>query len=165
VSEDRKGSGLFLSYTIAENVGASTLDRYSDRLGFFRLAALRRRAREFIKRMDIRPADETARVINLSGGNQQKVLFSKALDAGPRLLIVDEPTRGVDVGAKSLIHARLRELAETGIGVIVISSEMPEVIGLSDRILVFRNGAISAQLDNRRGEVTQESIITHAVHH
>ena len=115
--------------------------------------------------MDIRPPDERARVINLSGGNQQKVLISKALDVNPRVLIVDEPTRGVDVGAKALIHARLRELAQSGIAVIVISSEMPEVIGLSDRILVFRNGGVSAELENHEGEVTQETIMSHAVYH
>jgi ABC-type sugar transport system ATPase subunit len=165
LSENRKSGGLFLTYTIAENIGASTLDRYADRFGIFHFSALRRRSREFIRRMDIRPPDETARVINLSGGNQQKVLISKALDVNPKLLIFDEPTRGVDVGAKSLIHARLRELAESGVGVIVISSEMPEVIGLSDRILVFRNGGVSAELDNRRGEVSQEAIMNRAVYH
>jgi ABC-type sugar transport system ATPase subunit len=165
LSEDRKSSGLFLTYSIAENIGASTLDRYADRFGFFHFSALRRRSREFIRRMDIRPPDETARVINLSGGNQQKVLISKALDVNPKLLIFDEPTRGVDVAAKSLIHARLRELAESGVGVIVISSEMPEIIGLSDRILVFRNGGVSAELDNRRGEVSQEAIMSQAVYH
>ncbi len=165
LSEDRKSSGLFLTFSIAENIGASTLNRYADRFGVFHFSALRKRSREFIQRMDIRPPDETARVINLSGGNQQKVLISKALDVNPKLLIFDEPTRGVDVGAKSLIHARLRELAESGVGVIVISSEMPEVIGLSDRVLVFRNGGVSAELDNRRGEVTQEAILSCAVYH
>ena len=165
LSEDRKSSGLFLTFSIAENIGASTLDRYADRLGVFHFSALRKRSREFIQRMDIRPPDETARVINLSGGNQQKVLISKALDVNPKLLIFDEPTRGVDVGAKSLIHARLRELAESGVGVIVISSEMPEVIGLSDRILVFRNGGVSTELDNRWGEVSQEAILSRAVYH
>ncbi len=165
LSEDRKSSGLFLTYSIAENIGASTLDRYADRFGVFHFSALRQCSREFIRRMDIRPPDETARVINLSGGNQQKVLISKALNVNPKLLIFDEPTRGVDVGAKSLIHARLRELAESGVGVIVISSEMPEVIGLSDRILVFRNGGVSAELDNRKGEVSQEAILSRAVYH
>jgi ABC-type sugar transport system ATPase subunit len=165
LSEDRKSSGLFLTYSVAENIGASTLDRYADWFGVFHYSALRQRSREFIRRMDIRPPDETARVINLSGGNQQKVLISKALDVNPKLLIFDEPTRGVDIGAKSLIHARLRELAESGVGVIVISSEMPEVIGLSDRILVFRNGGVSAELDNRKGEVSQETILSRAVYH
>ena len=156
---------IFLSFDIAENIGASTLRRYSGALGAFNAPALRGRAREFIRRMDIRPANETARVGDLSGGNQQKVLLSKALDSDPKVLIVDEPTRGVDVGAKALIHARLRELAETGIGVVVISSEMPEVIGMGDRILVFRNGGVAAEFDNRKGDVTQEAIMTRSVLH
>jgi ABC-type sugar transport system ATPase subunit len=165
LSEDRKSSGLFLSFNITDNVGAATLDRYTGSTGMFKQSALRDKAKEFIGRMDIRPPNEAARVVTLSGGNQQKVLLAKALDANPKLLIVDEPTRGVDVGAKSLIHARIRELAETGIVVIVISSEMPEVIGMADRILVFRNGGISAELDNRQGNVTQEIVMTHAVIH
>lgn len=165
LSEDRKGCGLFLSFSVAQNVGASTLKRYTSKLGLFNASALRKRARDFIKRMDIRPTNENARVGDLSGGNQQKVMFSKALDASPKVLIVDEPTRGVDVGAKALIHARLRELAETGIGVIMISSEMPEIIGMSDRIVVFRNGSIAAEIDNRDGKVTQEAVMTHAVFH
>ena len=165
LSEDRKGSGLFLSYSISENICASTLERYAGKLGFLNSTAMRRRAREFIGLMDVRPTNEDARVLNLSGGNQQKVMLSKALDVNPAVLIVDEPTRGVDVGAKSLIHGRLRKLAETGIAIIVVSSEMPEIIGLSDRILVFRNGGISAELDNRQGNITQETILTHAVYH
>jgi ABC-type sugar transport system ATPase subunit len=165
LSEDRKSSGLFLTYSITDNIGASTLERYANWLGVVHFSALRQRSREFIKRMDIRPPDEGARVINLSGGNQQKVLISKALDVDPKLLIFDEPTRGVDVGAKALIHARLRDLAESGVGVVVISSEMPEVIGLSDRILVLRNGGVSAELDNRKGEVSQEAIMSRAVYH
>jgi ABC-type sugar transport system ATPase subunit len=162
VSEDRKGSGLFLSFDLAANVGASTLGNYVGPLGLFDAAQLRARAGEFIERLDIRPANSRARVGDLSGGNQQKVLVSKALDPRPKVLIVDEPTRGVDVGAKSLIHGVLRSLAESGVGVVVVSSEMPEVIGMSDRILVFRNGGIAAELDNRDGAVTQEAVMTHA---
>jgi ABC-type sugar transport system ATPase subunit len=112
--------------------------------------------------MDIRPTNPDVRVFDLSGGNQQKVLLSKALATHPRLLIVDEPTRGVDIGAKSMIHRKLRELADSGIGVIVISSEMPEVLGMSDRVLVFRGGRVSAQLDNHRGQLTQEAIMHNA---
>lgn len=165
VSEDRKSSGLFLSFDIAANVGAATLERYTGPTGMFRQSSLRSKTKEFIKDMDIRPANDAARVVTLSGGNQQKVLLAKALDASPKVLIVDEPTRGVDVGAKSLIHSQLRALAETGIAVIVISSEMPEVIGMADRILVFRNGGISAELDNAAGDVTQEMVMTHAFIH
>jgi ABC-type sugar transport system ATPase subunit len=164
VSEDRKGSGLFLTYDIAANVGASTLAEYRNRAGMIDKAALRSKARDYIRLMDVRPPDDRARVIDLSGGNQQKILIAKALDAKPKVLIVDEPTRGVDVGAKSLIHKRLRELADSGVGVIVISSEMPEVIGMSDRILIFRNGEVSGELDNRDGSVTQEAVMTHAAH-
>ena len=165
LSEDRKGSGLFLSYDVSENVCASTLKRYASRFGFLNSTAMHRRAREFIDRLDIRPANDRARVLTLSGGNQQKVLLSKALDVNLKLLIVDEPTRGVDVGAKSLIHAQLRNLAETGVAVIMVSSELPEIIGLSDRILVFRNGGISVELDNRNGTITQEVILNQAFIH
>jgi ABC-type sugar transport system ATPase subunit len=164
VSEDRKASGLFLAYDIAANVGASTLGRYRTALGMIDQSALRATAVEYIRMMDVRPADVRARAVDLSGGNQQKVLIAKSLDTGPKVLIADEPTRGVDVGAKSLIHSRLRELAEQGVGIVVISSEMPEVIGMSDRILVFRNGAVSAELDNSDGSVTQETVMTHAAH-
>ena len=163
VSEDRKGSGLFLSFSVADNIGASTLPSSTNKFGILEQKKLRERARGFIKRMDVRPANELVRAISLSGGNQQKVLISKALDTAPKVLIVDEPTRGVDVGAKALIHAKLRELAEAGTGVIVVSSEMPEIIGISDRILVFRNGGISADLDNRAGNISQEQILTHAM--
>lgn len=164
VSEDRKGSGLFLSFDIAENVGASTLRLYRNRFGLLNSSALRGKAREYIKMMDVRPPDARARAVDLSGGNQQKVLVAKALDGSPKVLIVDEPTRGVDIGAKALIHNRLRQLAEAGVGVVVVSSELPEVIGMSDRILVFRNGTVVANLDNRVGQATQELVMQHAAH-
>jgi len=165
VSEDRKQSGLFLGYDISANIGASTLQHYRNRFGMLSRAALRNKARTYVDTMSIRLPNVLARTIDLSGGNQQKVLLAKALDPQPTVLIVDEPTRGVDVGAKSLIHARLRELAESGVGVVIVSSEMPEVIGMSDRILVFRNGEVTAELDNRSGAVTQEMVMTHATHH
>lgn len=162
LSEDRKGSGLFLGYDVAANIAASTLSNYSNRFGFLSGARLRAKALEYIKSMDIRPPNEGARAMDLSGGNQQKVLLAKALDARPKVLIVDEPTRGVDVGAKSLIHVQLRRLAESGIAVVLVSSEMPEVIGMSDRLLVFRNGAVVANLHNPDGRVTQETVMSHA---
>lgn len=162
VSEDRKGSGLFLDFDIAENIGAGTLDRYRNALGMISRGKLRREARAYVDMMDIRPGNVGATTIDLSGGNQQKVLLAKALEMKPRVLIVDEPTRGVDVGAKSLIHAQLRALADMGVGVVIVSSEMPEVIGMSDRILVFRNGTVAAELDNRSGTVTQEMVMSHA---
>lgn len=162
VSEDRKGSGLFLDFDIAANTAAATLSRYRNGVGMLSRSQIRESALAYVDAMNIRPGNISARAVELSGGNQQKVLIAKALDVGPKVLIVDEPTRGVDVGAKSLIHGRLRDLARQGVGVVIVSSEMPEVIGMSDRILVFRNGSAVAELDNRNGEVTQEMVMGHA---
>ena len=162
VSEDRKGSGLFLDFDIAANTAAATLSRYRNGVGMLSRSQMRESALAYVDAMNIRPGNIAARAVELSGGNQQKVLIAKALDVGPKVLIVDEPTRGVDVGAKSLIHGRLRDLARQGVGVVIVSSEMPEVIGMSDRILVFRNGSAVAELDNRNGEVTQEMVMGHA---
>jgi ABC-type sugar transport system ATPase subunit len=110
--------------------------------------------------MQIRPFNDEVLIINLSGGNQQKSLLAKWLSAKPKVLIADEPTRGVDVGAKSKIHQDLRELANQGVGVIVISSELPEVLGLSDRIAVFREGRITAILDGKTA--SQEEVMKYA---
>jgi ABC-type sugar transport system ATPase subunit len=165
VSEDRKGSGLFLPFDSAWNLGISSLPRLSNRFGFIKQKALRSNARQLIADMDIRPADDQAEVFSLSGGNQQKVMIGKAVSSGPRVLIVDEPTRGVDVGSKSLIHRKLRDLANEGVALILISSEMPEVLGMSDRILVFRAGRVSAEFDNSAGAVTQDEIMHAATEH
>ena len=163
VSEDRKGSGLFLTYSIEQNIAAASLMRKSGPMAMVNSGAMAEAANTYIGRMDIRPARPSVAVIDLSGGNQQKVLLSKALEAEPKLLIVDEPTRGVDVGAKSLIHQRLRDLAEAGAAVIMVSSEMPEVLGMSDRVLVFRSGRVSALLDNSKTELGQEEVMAAAI--
>ncbi len=162
VSEDRKQSGLFLSFDVAQNVSASVLGAEAT-FGFLGKKPILRRALDFIDRMDIRPRSAASRAIDLSGGNQQKVLLSKALATEPRVLIVDEPTRGVDIGAKALIHRRLRELAEAGIGVVIVSSEMPEVLGMADRVIVFRDGLVTANLDNHDGSLSAERVLKAAV--
>ena len=100
-------------------------------------------------------------VAKLSGGNQQKVMLSKWLNADPKLLILDEPTRGIDVGAKAEVHHMINELARQGLAVILISSDLPEVLAMSDRILVFREGRQMALFD--RGEATEESVMTAAM--
>ena len=110
--------------------------------------------------LEIHAPNDTLTAINLSGGNQQKTLLAKWLSAKPQVLIVDEPTRGVDVGAKAKIHQDLRRLAEEGIGVIVISSELPEVIGLCDRIAVFREGSLTAMLEGQ--QATQREVMKYA---
>jgi len=160
LTEDRKTLGLFLDEPIQRNVVSASLKRFSSRSQILRTRAIRAAAKDWVGNLDIRPANVDAEVINLSGGNQQKTLLAKWLCARPRLLIVDEPTRGVDVGAKAHIHQELRNLADQGIGVIVISSDLPEVLGLSDRVIVFREGELAATLQG--AEATQEHVMSHA---
>jgi len=160
LTEDRKTLGLFLDEPIQRNVVSASLKRFSSRSQVLRPRAIRAAAKEWVSNLDIRPANVDAEVINLSGGNQQKTLLAKWLCARPRILIVDEPTRGVDVGAKAHIHQELRDLANQGIGVIVISSDLPEVLGLSDRVIVFREGELAATLEG--AEATQENVMSHA---
>jgi len=113
-----------------------------------------------MEKLDVRPRDDERLVRHLSGGNQQKVLLGRWLATAPRVLIADEPTRGVDVMAKKRIHAHLDELARQGVGVILISSDLLEVIGLSDRVAVFRAGRLVTILD--RGQATEETVMRHA---
>ena len=161
LTEDRKVMGLFLSMTMRENIVSSALGRFVDALGMLRHKAIAAESGQAMQRNDIRPRDDLLSVNSLSGGNQQKSLLAKCLSANPKALLADEPTRGVDVGAKVKIHQALRDLANRGVGVIVISSELPEVLGLSDRVVVFREGRISAILagDN----ISQAEVMRHAV--
>ncbi|PLW78321.1 sugar ABC transporter ATP-binding protein [Cohaesibacter celericrescens] len=162
LSEDRKGSGLFLDYDMVHNISSCVLERGSS-FGMENRDVMLHAAWDYIEQMDIRPKRPSAMVVSLSGGNQQKVLLAKSLNAQPKILIVDEPTRGVDVGAKALIHSKLRELANSGCGVILISSELPEVLGMSDRVVVFRGGTVAAELNNRDGCLSQEDVMNAAV--
>ncbi len=125
LTRDRKTLGLFLKMPVRANIASSALWRFVSRLGFLQEGKLNRDARYYMEEMEIRPLNDEINAINLSGGNQQKTLLAKWLCAKPKVLIVDEPTRGVDVGAKAKIHADLRKMADEGIGVIVISSELP----------------------------------------
>ncbi len=160
LTEDRKALGLFLPMSVRDNIVAASLPRLSSQAGFLRGHAIRAESADYVRRLDVRPADAHLAAMNLSGGNQQKVLLAKWLAVTPRVLIVDEPTRGVDVAAKAGIHRQLRELAERGVAVIVISSDLPEVLELSDRIAVFRRGRLVTILD--RAAATQETVMRHA---
>ena len=151
VPEDRKSQGLVLSRSIAENL-ALARSPGTGRAWFALPRRLHAAAREWIARADIRPPSPGAAVGDLSGGNQQKVLISKWLACNPQVLIADEPTRGVDVGAKVAIHAMITEAAATGVGVLLISSEIEELLGVSHRILVFRKGKIVDELDADDGQ-------------
>ena len=160
LTEDRKMLGLFLNMTIRENIVASALRRFISSFGILKDDAIKEESKRYMAELEVHATNDTQTVINLSGGNQQKVLLAKWLCARPQVLIVDEPTRGVDVGAKAKIHQDLRRMAEEGIGVIVISSELPEIMGLSDRIAVFREGCITAILVGKNA--TQGEVMKYA---
>jgi rhamnose transport system ATP-binding protein len=147
VSEDRRQLGLVLPMSIFANVTLPALRRYLNRWGLMRTTLERRTAETFRTRLAIRTPSVDLAVAKLSGGNQQKVMLSKWLNTNPAILILDEPTRGVDIGSKAEVHAIIGELAAEGIGVIVISSDLPEVLALSDRVLVMREGRQMAILD------------------
>jgi len=161
LTEDRKIMGLFLTMMMRENIVAASLGQFANAAGILRHKAIAEKSKSFVELVDIRPKDDRINVINLSGGNQQKALLAKCLSANPKVLIADEPTRGVDIGAKAKIHQDLRELANQGVGVIVISSELPEVLGLSDRVAVFREGRIVSVLSG--SDISQVNILRDAI--
>jgi ribose transport system ATP-binding protein len=161
LTEDRKHLGLFLDLTVRENVNVSVLWRDARMGGVLNLKSGKRRAAEAIRALGIRVAADVVPVGSLSGGNQQKVLLSRLLETKPKVLILDEPTRGVDIGAKSEIYRLIDSLARNGVGVIVISSELPEVVGICDRVLVMREGRLAGEVGGAgHPPVTQENIIT-----
>jgi ABC-type sugar transport system ATPase subunit len=156
VPEDRKRQGLVLSASGLHNTSLPILDRLS-RFRWIRRARERSMAREYFDRLRVRTPSLDATVAGLSGGNQQKIVLAKWLAASSKFLILDEPTRGVDVGAKAEIHALVGELAARGTAIIVISSELPEVISLSDRIVVLRSGRVAGEIPQR--EATEDAVL------
>ncbi len=160
VSEDRKESGLVLKMSVKHNLTLTSL-RQCCRAGFISRRAETRVADESITRFSIKTPHRNQSVAHLSGGNQQKVVLAKALLAGPDILILDEPTRGIDIGAKAEVHGLIRRLAGEGKAILLVSSELPEILALSHRILVMREGVITAEIDPRRS--TQAEILNHAM--
>jgi ribose transport system ATP-binding protein len=156
LTEDRKQQGLVLLMSVAENITLTSLDELS-RHGVLDLAGERAKAEELVDKLRIRAASLDQEAINLSGGNQQKVVLARWLAAGCRALIFDEPTRGIDVGAKAEIYELIGELVERGVAVVLISSEMPELLGLADRIAVMSEGSLQGILP--RAEASQERIM------
>jgi ribose transport system ATP-binding protein len=156
LSEDRKGSGVFLDLSIAENISALDL-RPLTKFGMLNARKEKAIAEDLARRLGVRMGGIDIAVSALSGGNQQKVAIAKQLAVNPRVILMDEPTRGIDVGAKSEIHRLLRELARSGIGIVVISSELPELIGLCDRVLVVREGGIAGEVSG--AAMTEEAIM------
>ena len=160
LTEDRKAQGLFLDMAVADNITLGVIGRDAAMGIMLDLARARSRARDAIKALTIRVASPQIEVGALSGGNQQKALISRLLETEPKVLILDEPTRGVDIGAKSEIYRIIDGLAQTGMGVLVISSELPEVIGICDRVVVMREGHIMGEVGGDSGvPIDQENIM------
>ncbi len=160
LSEDRKAHGLALNMTMAHNTTLANMAAVSSRMGFIRFAEEEAVAQRYVDALSIRTPSVRQMVRNLSGGNQQKVVIGKWLFRDSRVLFFDEPTRGIDVGAKFAIYQLLDELAAQGIGVVLISSELPEIMGMTDRVAVFHEGRLTAVVNTR--ETSQEELMHHA---
>ena len=158
VPEDRKRQGLVLKMDVRENVTLAILPRLARWLGAISRREQREVAAHYVDALSIATPSLAQLVENLSGGNQQKVVLAKWLSAHPSVLIMDEPTRGIDVGAKAEVHALMSQLAGEGIGIIMISSELPEILSMSDRVIVMCQGRITGEF--RPEETTQEEIIS-----
>ncbi|MEO3929337.1 sugar ABC transporter ATP-binding protein [Micromonosporaceae bacterium B7E4] len=161
VTEDRKRTGLVPELTVRDNIGLTTLYA-TTRAGLLDVPRHRRAVDDLIARLDIRPAHcATMPVTRLSGGNQQKAVLAKWLLAGPRVLILDEPTRGVDMATRMSIYRMVDDLAREGLAVLLISSDLTEVLGATDRVLVMREGRITAELDPERS--TEDEVLGHSI--
>ena len=156
VPEDRKLQGLILGMAVRENTTMASMRRTLVH-GMVNRRREEEITQEYVDRLGIRTPGIEQKVVNLSGGNQQKVVIAKWLATGPKVLILDEPTRGIDVGAKKEIHTLMGELTRQGVAVVMISSELPEVLGMSDRIIVMHEGGVCGAFE--RGEATQEKIM------
>ena len=157
VTEDRKETGCFLALSVLENLEISVLNRDFVRFGFVRQRAVTQACAAMSRLLRVKTPDLHERIGNLSGGNQQKVLLGRWLLSGPKILILDEPTRGVDVGAKAEIHQLIARLVAQGMAVLMISSEMPEILGMSHRIMVMHEGRVTGILE--REQADQEKIM------
>lgn len=159
VPEERKTQGLVLSMSVADNVTLPYLKQFS-KGGFLNQKRVRRLTEELIAKFEIHPANQEIRTLNMSGGNQQKVSIAKWVYEKHKVIVFDEPTRGVDVGAKAEIYRIMQNIAREGVGIIMISSELPEIIGMSDRVIVMREGRITGEL--KMGEFTEHTIMQYA---
>jgi ABC-type sugar transport system ATPase subunit len=157
VTEDRKRLGLFSLLNVRENISMCTLSDYASKLGVVSSTGENQRVTDAIKKLTVKTDSIESSILSLSGGNQQKCVIARWLETNPVLLLLDDPTRGVDVGAKAEIYAIIAELCRTGMGLIVTSSELPELISICDRILVLCEGKLTGQFD--RAEFSEESIM------
>ena len=160
LTEDRKAEGLVLQMSVAQNITLPSLEDVSS-AGFIRRKEEVRRAQEFVNAFSIKTPSLRQKVMYLSGGNQQKVLLARWLMKKLKVIILDEPTRGIDVGAKAEIHRLIDELANQGLAIVVMTSEMPELLGVSDHIIVMCDGRITGEFD--RGNADMEKILEAAI--
>jgi ABC-type sugar transport system ATPase subunit len=160
VSEDRKDNGLIMPMSIKENISLALL-RHISRFSFINFKEEEKISRKYIKELSIKAPNSDFIVENLSGGNQQKLSVAKALATNPKVLIMDEPTRGIDVGAKAEVHRIISDLAKAGMAIMLISSDLPEILGMSDRLYVMKNGTIAGEFS--REEATQEKVLAVAL--
>jgi ABC-type sugar transport system ATPase subunit len=161
VPENRLSEGLVLRKSTKENLGLTLLDVLSNRMGLINPTKQDEMVATWMKKLEIRPNNPELLAAKLSGGNQQRVVIAKWLATEPKILIVDEPTNGIDVGAKAEIHKLLRSLAETGLGIIVVSSELPEILAICDRVVVMRRGRVTANMYCEG--LNQEDIMSKAI--
>ena len=158
--ESRKTEGLITPFSVRDNISINNLGKYRGRGPFIDRALERRTTTEMIERVGVKTPEQTTVVETLSGGNQQKVVLARWLNHHCRVLFFDEPTRGIDVGAKSEIYAMMRQLTERGYAIVMVSSELPEIVGMSDRVAVFREGRIVRTLEG--AEITPENVMRYA---
>jgi inositol transport system ATP-binding protein len=157
LTEDRKGTGIMGVLSVKDNMSMAALPRYSARFGFLQRGRITADCEDQRSKLALKTPSLAQHIENLSGGNQQKVLISRWLLTLPEILMIDEPTRGIDVGAKAEIHRLMCQLAQAGKAVIMVSSEMPEVLGMSDRVIVMCEGRVTGELS--RADATQERVM------
>ncbi|MNL25576.1 Ribose import ATP-binding protein RbsA [compost metagenome] len=159
--EDRKKSGGVLDLSIKQNISLANLSKIANRWGFINQERERSLVAQLIEQLKIKVGDANNPLSSLSGGNQQKVILGKWLNLDLNVLLIDEPTRGVDVGARSEIYHIIQRLADDGVYVLMVSSDMEELMGLSDRIMVFKNGALQGEVS--RPDFSEEAILRLAI--
>lgn len=160
VTEDRKGNGLVLGMDVGDNIILASLDQLSDNFGCINHRKARADSVKYKEALNIKTPSLEQKAGNLSGGNQQKIVLAKWLMQNPEIIVFDEPTRGIDVGAKTEIYKLIAKLAEEGKSIIFISSEMPEILGMCDRIIIMSGGRISGEIS--AAEASQERILEYA---
>jgi len=156
ITKERKKVGLFIRLSVGANINSGNLRKFA-KSSFISFKKANKNAEYYKKRFNIKSPSLNTPVMSLSGGNQQKVLLASWFTSNPRILFVDEPTRGIDVGTKEQIHKLIRELAKDGVGIVMISSDLPEILGASDRVMVMYEGAVTGTLDNH--DLSDEKIV------